>query len=72
MNLKVTQNNLYLFLPSKVSRMACILSNEGGGDIKEALRAVYASETYRKLEREETKMWHLGPVALCEEMNEGN
>lgn len=25
---------------------------------------IYKSATYRELEKEETKLWHLGPVAL--------
>lgn len=31
---------------------------------KEALTAVYASELYRQLEREETKLWHLSVPTL--------
>lgn len=34
----------------------------------EALKAVYASDAYRRLEQEHTKMWHLGPVDLFREM----
>lgn len=34
--------------------------------ILDAIRAVYRSNTYRDLSREETKLWHLGPVALYE------
>ena len=33
---------------------------------KEALTAVYASELYRQLEREETKLWHLSVPTLCD------
>ena len=50
LNLNVTQDNLYLFLPSKISWMADM------------------SDTYRHLENEETKYWHLGPVALYENL----
>lgn len=31
---------------------------------KEALTALYASELYRQLEREETKLWHLSVPTL--------
>ncbi|MCI8376185.1 MAG: hypothetical protein HFI29_12240 [Lachnospiraceae bacterium] len=31
---------------------------------KEALTALYASEIYRQLEREETKLWHLSVPTL--------
>lgn len=66
MNLTVNQGNLYLFLPSKVSRMAEMLSKDRGLSITEAMKAIYLSETYRRLEREDSKAWHEGPVALYE------
>ena len=68
MNLDVTQNNLYLFLPSKISWMAEMLSEDKNVSIVDAVKEIYASETYRHLENEETKLWHLGPVALYEEL----
>ena len=68
MNLNVTQDNLYLFLPSKVSWMATILSEEKNISIEDAVESIYLSNTYRKLEKEDTKYWHLGPVALYEEL----
>ena len=66
MNLNVTQENLYLFLPSKISWTADMLSEDKNISIAEAVKAIYASELYRKLEIENTKLWHLGPVALYE------
>lgn len=68
MNLNVTQDNLYLFLPSKISWMAEMLSEEKNVSIVNAVKEIYASDTYRRLETEETKLWHLGPVALYEEI----
>ena len=68
MNLNVTQDNLYLFLPSKVSWMAEMLSEEKKVSIVDAVKDVYLSDTYSRLEKETTKLWHLGPVALYEEM----
>ena len=70
MNLEVTQDNLYLFLPGKTSRMAQIYAEEHGVGIIEALRKVYHSQTYKELEEEDTKFWHLGPVALYQELME--
>ena len=32
------------------------------------IREIYISKTYKLLEDETTKMWHLGPVALYENM----
>ena len=34
--------------------------------IMEAMMLFYASDTYRELQDEKTKLWHLGPVALYE------
>ena len=70
MNLNVTQDNLYLFLPSKVSWMAEMLAEEKKVSIVDAVKDVYLSDTYRRLEKETTKLWHLGPVALYEEMKD--
>ena len=68
MNQNVTQENLYLFLPSKISWMADMLVDDEGIDVVEAIKRIYQSETYQKLEIEKTKMWHLGPVALYQEL----
>lgn len=70
MNLTVTQQNLYLFLPSKISWMTDMLMEEEKITLVEAIKRIYQSETYQKLEIEETKMWHLGPVGLYQELKE--
>ncbi len=67
MNLTVTQDNLYLFLPSKVSWIAEMLAEDEDIDIVEAVSRIYASDVYKKLAKEETKSWHLGPVDLYRE-----
>lgn len=64
----ITQNNLYLLLPSKVSLMAEMLSEDSGAGVVDAIRRIYNSDLYRKLETEETKLWHEGPVALYEKL----
>ena len=68
MNLDITQDNLYLILPSKVSRMAEMMADDKGIGISDAVRRIYASDVYRRLEQESTKQWHLGPVALYQEL----
>lgn len=68
MNLTVTQDNLYLFLPSKTSRMVDFLSEDKNISIVDAFEEIYNSDIYSRLENEETKLWHLGPVALYEGM----
>lgn len=67
MNLDVSQQNLYLFLPSKICWMAEMLSDEQQIGIVEAVKKIYASATYKRLEKEETKLWHYGPVALYQD-----
>ena len=69
MNLEISQKNLYLLLPSKVAWMADMMIEDKGVDIVDAVKSIYQSETYRKLETESTKLWHLGPVALYQSMH---
>ncbi len=66
----ITPEQLYLILPYKVSQLSMLISKKLGMPILNAIRAVYRSNTYKDLEREETKLWHLGPVALFEHYQE--
>lgn len=70
MNLEITDKNLYLLLPSKVSRLAQIYAHENNTSIVEAIRRFYHSDTYKKLADETTKLWNYGPVALYQEFIE--
>lgn len=67
MNLNITQQNVHLLLPSKLSWMANMLAEDNGISIVEAMKLLYSSDVYKRLEKEATKAWHLGPVALYEE-----
>lgn len=67
MNLNITQQNLYLLLPSKMSWLANMLAEDKGISIAEAMTTLYTSSFYARLADESTKLWHLGPVALYEE-----
>ena len=71
MNLTITQKNVHLLLPSKLSWMANMLAEDKGITIVEAMKQLYSSDVYARLENESTKAWHLGPVALYEEF-QGN
>ena len=64
MNLDINQSNLYLLLPSKVAWMTDMLSEDENISIVEAVKRIYSSDIYKRLEKESTKMWHLGPIAL--------
>lgn len=66
--MEINQDNLYLLLPSKVAWLTDMLTEDKGISIIEAIRDIYSSDTYRRLEDESTKMWHLGPVALYQDM----
>ncbi len=68
MKLNITQDNLYLILPSKVSYMAEMLADDCDISICEAVKRIYRSDTYHQMEQEYTKQWHLGPVALFQDL----
>lgn len=66
---KVTQDNLYLILPGKVTQIAVRLIELGiAQDIDSALKIIYSSPVYKKMEKENTKYWWLGLNALYEEI----
>ena len=67
MNREITDKNLYLLLPSKVSLFVQLYIKEHGGSIIDAIRQFYHSNTYKALEKENTKLWHYGSGALYEE-----
>ena len=67
MNLTITQENVHLLLPSKLSWMANMLAEDRGISIVEAMKLLYASDVYSRLEQESTKTCHLGPVALYQD-----
>ena len=67
---EINQENLHLIIPSKVSWLVGMLVDRNGMTITEAIRKVYTSNLYKKLKIEKTKMWHLGPVALYQELQE--
>ena len=68
--MSITQQNLYLLLPSKMSWLATMLAEDKGISIVEAMTILYSSPFYARLADESTKLWHLGPVALYEEFQE--
>jgi len=61
---EITDKNLYLLLPGKVSAIVGRYVDENSINMLDGLRKFYNSMTYKDLEREHTKIWHLGPVAL--------
>ena len=65
---EINQDNLHLLLPSKVSWLASMLVEYKGLSIIDAIKLIYSSKLYKKLKVESTKTWHLGPVALYQEL----
>ena len=57
MNREITDKNLYLLLPSKVSLFVQLYIKEHGGSIIDAIRQFYHSNTYKALEKENTNSW---------------
>ena len=47
--------------------MANMLAEDNGISIVDAMKLLYSSELYARLENESTKAWHLGPVALYQD-----
>ncbi len=45
---------------------------EAGISVTEALGRIYRSATYRELEKESSKLWHYGPVALYQMFRENH
>ncbi len=68
MSTKITQDNLYLLLPAKISWLAPWLAEDKNISLPEAISCIYRSQLYKKLSTEETKYWHLGPVDLYREL----
>lgn len=68
----ITPNKLYLILPYKVSQLSVLYAKKFGVSTIDAMKAIYLSNTYKRLEDESTKLWHLGPVALLEYISEHN
>lgn len=64
---EITDKNVFLLLPGKVSAVVGKYVDENAVDLLDGLRKFYNSTTYKNLEREQTKMWHLGPVALYQQ-----
>ena len=68
----ITPDQLYLILPYKVSQLSMLMAKNLGIPILDAIRTIYRSNTYKDLSKEETKLWHLGPVALFEYYQQNN
>lgn len=57
---KVTQENVYIFIPLKAAKVSERFSEEHGITKKQALLEFYNSKVYEILEQEDTKLWYEG------------
>lgn len=69
---EITQENLYLILPLKISILADMLMEDENIGVVEAIRRIYSSATYKRLERESSKAWTLGPTTLYYDLTHEN
>ena len=65
---EINQENLYLLLPSKVCWLASMLVENRGMSTIDSIKVIYSSNLYKRLKVESTKLGHLGPVALYQEL----
>ena len=65
MNLEVTQDNLYLFLPGLMSNASCILAEQTNKNILDCIREIYLSDEYKEIEIAATKKWQTSPIDLA-------
>ena len=59
------EKQLTAFLAILVPRILALLTEKRNMSDNEAIRALYNSELYAALEREETKLWRLSAETLC-------
>lgn len=64
MNLEITQDNLYLLLPGKMTALAQFYAEDHECSMLDALSKVYSSPLYKNLATESTKLWHIGATDL--------
>lgn len=67
---QITQDNLHLLIPGKVSWMVEYMQEDYGFSLSQCLNIIYHSKLYKLLSTESTKYWHLGPVDLYNELKE--
>jgi len=63
---EITQNNVHIFIPYKVSKICAELCRVRQISISDAIRLFYASKTNAMLADESTKMWCEGWVSIYE------
>ncbi len=57
-----------MVLPAKIGWLAPWLAEDKRISLAEAVKRIYMSQLYKKLAKEDTKYWQLGPVDLYREL----
>lgn len=66
---KVTQENVHLFIPDKVSKICAQLAKSQNLSLNEAILKFYNSPVYETLSRESSKLWQEGWVYIYQMMD---
>ena len=64
---EITQKNVHIFFPYKISKIAVQIAKTDNIPITQAVEKFYASKTAAVLADESTKLWQLGWVGLYDE-----
>lgn len=63
---QITQKNVHLFIPYKVSKICEYICQKENISAQEAVVKFYKTKTARLLAEEKSKLWHFGWVSLYE------
>lgn len=61
---EITQKNVHIFLPHKISKVSVQISKDEKIPVAKAVAKFYRSKTAKLLEDESTKLWHDGWVGI--------
>ena len=61
---EITQKNVHLFIPFKVSKISVQIAKNENLPIAKAVAKFYRSNTAKLLEDESTKLWHDGWIGI--------
>lgn len=67
---QVTQKNVHLFIPGKVSKICSELARKENLSLNESILKFYNSAAYETLSRESSKLWQEGWVYVYQMMND--
>ena len=66
---QVTQQNVHLFIPNKVSKICSELAKTENLSLNESILKFYNSSAYETLSRESSKLWQEGWVYVYQMMS---